>query len=145
MKVLRCRQWAIGLGLTGVGMALVVFNMGVTPPGLWLPARAAIVGGGVALGWFLVGRVALAGVALVDGGVLVRNPFATRSLRWSEIESFSIGRYAVFSGMGTARLRDGSRLPLFGVRAVETMFNPGDHQAQDIVDRLNAALAAHAT
>jgi hypothetical protein len=76
--------------------------------------------------------------------VLVRNPFATRSLRWSEIESFSLGRYAVFTGMATASLRDGSRLPLFGVRAVESMFNPGDRQAQDIVDRLNAALAAHA-
>lgn len=142
MKVIRCRQWAVGLGLMGAGVGLMVFNLGVTPSDLILPARFAFVGSGVALGWFLVGRVALAGVQVHDSGVLVRNPFAHRFLSWAEVEEFALGRYTLFSALGLARLRDGSRVPLFGIQAIESAFNPGDRQAHEIVERLNAALAA---
>lgn len=141
-KVLRCRQWATGLGLMGAGLGLMVFNLGVTPPELTLPARVVFVGAGVGLGWFLIGRVAFAGVQLHDAGILVRNPFAHRFLHWSEIDAFALGRYTVFSRLGLARLRDGSRVPLFGVQAIESAFNPGDRQAHEILDRLNAALDA---
>ncbi len=142
MKVLRCRQWATGLGLMGAGVGLMVFNLGVTPPDLVLPARVVFIGAGVGLGWFLVGRVALAGVQLQDAGLLVRNPFSYRFLGWDEVESFSLGRYAVFSGMGSALLRDGSRVPLFGIQHTQSMFNPGDRQAHEIVERLTSALDA---
>lgn len=142
MKIMRCRQWAIGLGLMGAGVGLMVFNLGVTPPDLVLPARVVFVGSGVGLGWFLVGRVALAGVQVHDTGILVRNPFVHRFLRWGEVETFALGRYTVFSRLGLARLRDGSRVPLFGIQAIESAFNPGDRQAHEIVERLNAALAA---
>jgi hypothetical protein len=142
MKVLRCRQWTIGLGLMGAGIGLIVFNLGVTPSGLELPARAALAGVGVALGWFLVGRVALAGVQIREDGLVVRNPLVRRVLAWRDIEAFALGGYRGFSRLGLARLRDGSRVPLFGIQAIESAFNPGDRQAQEIVDRLNAILAA---
>jgi hypothetical protein len=144
MKLLRCRQWALSLGLTGAGIALMIFNLGVTPTALIWPERIVFVGAGVGLGWFLVGRVALAGVQLRDTGVFVRGPFRERFLGWEEIESFSISRYTVFSRLGVARLRDGSRVPLFGIQAIESAFNPGDRQAQEIVARLSDALAANA-
>lgn len=140
MKVLRCRQWATGLGLMGAGVGLMVFNLGVTPPDLVLPARVVYIGAGVGLGWFLVGRVALAGVRVHETGLLVRNPFTTRLVPWQEIHAIVLGRYFVFSRMGCALLRDGSRVPLFGVQHTESMFNQGDRQAHEIVDELNAAL-----
>jgi PH (Pleckstrin Homology) domain-containing protein len=144
MKLLRCRQWALSLGLTGAGIALMIFNLGVTPPGLMWAERVVFVGAGVGLGWFLIGRVALAGVQLREDGVFVRGPFRERFLAWEGIESFSISRYTVFSRLGVARLRDGSLVPLFGVQAIESAFNPGDRQAHEIVARLSDALAASA-
>lgn len=141
---MRCRQWAFGLGSMGAGIGLMVFNLGITPPELILPARVVFVGAGVGLGWFLVGRVALAGVQVHESGILVRNPFSYRFLGWHEIEEFSLGRYRLLSRLGIARLRDGSRVPLFGIQAIESAFNPGDRQAHEIVERLNAALAGSA-
>lgn len=140
----RSRQWAIGLGLLGAGAGLVVFNLGVAGPPWPLPLRAMVAGAGVGLGWFLVGRMALAGVQVREEGLLVRNPFARRLLPWAEIQGFSLGRYAVFTGLGLATLRDGSRIPLFGIRAVESALNPGDRQAQRLVESLNTTLAARA-
>jgi hypothetical protein len=142
VKVLRCRQWAFALGSMGAGIGLMVFNLGIVPDELILPGRIVFFGAGVGLGWFLVGRVALAGVQVQDSGVLVRNPFAYRFIAWDEVEAFSLGRYTLLSRLGIARLRDGSRVPLFGIQAIESAFNPGDRQAHEIVDRLNAALAA---
>lgn len=144
MGIQRSRQWAIGLGFLGCGIALAVVNLGLIGPPLPLPVRIAFAAGGLALGWFLVGRVALAGVQVREDGLVVRNPFVRRLLPWSEIAGFSLGRYAAFTGLGLASLRDGSRVPLFGIRAVESAFNPGDRQAQRLIESLNAALAAHA-
>jgi Bacterial PH domain len=141
VKILRCRQWAFGLGAMGAGIGLMVFNLGVMPDELILPGRVVFFGAGAALGWFLVGRVALAGVQVQDSGILVRNPFVHRFITWGEIEAFSLGRYRLLSRLGIASLRDGSRVPLFGIQAIESAFNPGDRQAHEIVDRLNAALA----
>jgi hypothetical protein len=142
MKVLRCRQWATGLGLMGAGVGLMIFNLGATPTDLSLPARVVYIGAGVGLGWFLVGRVALAGVQVHERGLLVRNPFGHRLLRWEEIDSITLGRYAVFSNMGSVRLRDGAKVPLFGVQHTESLFNPGDRQAHEILENLNLALEA---
>lgn len=142
MKVLRCRQWAIGLGLMGAGVGLMVFNLGVAGPDLILPARVVFTGAGFGLGWFLVGRVALAGVLVREDGVEVRNPLGTRVVPWHEIRSFSLGRFALFSNLGRAELIDGGRVHLFGIEATQSMFNPGDRQAFEIVERLNAELAA---
>jgi hypothetical protein len=142
MKVLRCRQWATGLGLMGAGVGLMIFNLGVTPPDLLLPARVVYIGAGVGLGWFLVGRVALAGVQVQDAGLFVRNPFGHRLLGWDEIDSIALGRYVLFSKMGSVRLRDGSKVPLFGIQHTESVFNPGDRQAHDILESLNLALNA---
>jgi hypothetical protein len=144
VKIMRCRQWAFGLGSMGAGIGLMIFNLGITPEDLVLPGRVVFVGAGVGLGWFIVGRVALAGVQVHESGILVRNPFSYRFLAWNEVEEFSLGRYHVLSRLGIARLRDGSRVPLFGIQAIESAFNPGDRQADEIVQRLNAALAASA-
>jgi hypothetical protein len=140
MKVLRCRQWATGLGFMGAGIGLMIFNLGATPPDLLLPARVVYIGAGVGLGWFLVGRVALAGVQVQEAGLLVRNPFGHRFVRWDEIDTITLGRYVVFSKMGSVRLRDGSKVPLFGIQHTESVFNPGDNQARDILESLNLAL-----
>jgi hypothetical protein len=143
MKVLRCRQWATGLGLMGAGVGLMIFNLGATPTELLLPARVVYIGAGVGIGWFLVGRVALAGVQVHEGGLLVRNPFGHRMLRWDEIETITLRRwYVLFSNMGSVRLRDGSKVPLFGIQHTESLFNSGDRQAHEILERLNLALEA---
>jgi hypothetical protein len=144
MKVLRCRQWAISLGLMGAGVALMIFNLGVTPGALQFPARIVFVGAGVGLGWFLVGRVALAGVRVRDEGLEVRGPFSERVLRWDEIESFSIARWTILPRLGQARLVDGSRVPLFGIQEIRSAFNPGDREAIDIVASLNERLELRA-
>src|SRR5688500_5589876 len=115
MTVTRCRQWAIGLGFMGAGVGVMVFTLGATPSELILAAPSASVGAGGALGWRLVGRVACAGVQLHDAGILVRSPFAHRFLHWGEVETFALGRYTLVSRLGLARLRDGSRVPLFGI------------------------------
>jgi len=126
----------------GAGVGLMIFNLGATPPDLVLPARVVYIGAGVGLGWFLVGRVALAGVQVQEGGLLVRNPFRHRLLQWAEIDAITLGRYVVFSNMGSVRLRDGSKVPLFGIQHTESFFNSGDRQAHEIVERLNLALEA---
>ena len=144
MKMLRCRQWAISLGLMGAGVGLMVFNLGVTPGTLVLPGRIVFIGAGVGLGWFLVGRVALAGVRVREDGVEVRGPFSERLLRWDEIESFSLARWRLLPRLGQARLRDGSRVPLFGIQEIKSAFNPGDREAHDIVARLSDRLAEQA-
>jgi Bacterial PH domain len=143
MKVLRCRQWATGLGFMGAGVGLMIFNLGATPTDLVLPARVVYIGAGVGLGWFLVGRVALAGVQVQDAGLLVRNPLGHRMLRWDEIDTITLGRwYVLFSNMGSVRLHDGSRVPLFGIQHTESIFNGGDRQAHEILEHLNLALEA---
>jgi len=144
MKVLRCRQWAISLGLMGAGIGLMIFNLGVTPGPLQLPARVVFIGAGVGLGWFLVGRIALAGVRLRDDGLEVRERTHGFMLRWEEIESFEIARWTVLPRLGQARLRDGSRVPLFGIQEIRSAFNQGDRQAHEIVATLNERLAAQA-
>jgi hypothetical protein len=143
-KITRCRQWALGLGLMGSGVGLMVVALGFSAGNLAAPARVLLLSAGALVGWFLVARVALAGVRVSDGGVLVRNPFVNRFVPWGEIREFGLGRYGVFSRMGSVTLLNGSRLPLFGIQAVESMFNPGDRQAHEIVARLNAELAARA-
>ena len=142
MKVLRCRQWAVSLGLMGAGVALMIFNLGVTPSALVLPGRIVFVGAGVGLGWFLVGKIALAGVRILDDGLEVRGPFRDRLLAWCEIESFEIARWTVLPRLGQARLRDGSRVPLFGIQEIRSAFNPGDRQAHELIARLTERLDA---
>ena len=144
MKMLRCRQWAISLGLMGAGVGLMVFNLGVTPGPLLLPARIVFIGAGVGLGWFVVGRIALAGVRLREEGLEVRGPLNGRVLRWDEIESFEIARWTVLPRLGLARLRDGSRVPLFGIQEIRSAFNQGDRQAHEIVATLNERLQVQA-
>ena len=144
MKVLRCRQWAISLGLPGAGVGLMIFNLGVTPGPLYLPARIVFIGAGVGLGWFLVGRIALAGVRLRDDGLEVRGPFSHRILRWDQIEAFELRRWTVLPRLGQARLQDGSRVPLFGIQEIRSAFNQGDRQAHEIVATLNERLEAQA-
>jgi hypothetical protein len=142
MKVLRCRQWAVSLGLMGAGIGLMIFNLGVTAGPLVLPGRIVFIGAGAGLGWFLVGRIALAGVRVREEGLEVRGPFTHRVLRWDDIESFYLARWTVLARLGQARLRDGSRVPLFGIQEIRSAFNQGDHQAHDIVATLNERLEA---
>ena len=144
MKVLRCRQWAISLGLMGAGVGLMIFNLGITPEPLQLPARVVFIGAGFGLGWFLVGKIALAGVRLRDDGLEVRGPFNARILRWDEIEAFELRRWTMLPRLGQARLRDGSRVPLFGIQEIRSAFNQGDRQAHEIVATLNERLQAQA-
>jgi hypothetical protein len=74
--------------------------------------------------------------------LLVRNPFGHRLLQWDEIETITLGRYVLFSNMGSVRLRNGSKVPLFGIQHTQSLFNAGDRQAHDILERLNLALDA---
>ena len=59
----------------------------------------------------------MACVAIDDRGIDVINPFHRRHFDWSEIQGFRIGRYGTLSMVAEAILRNGSSIPLVGLRA----------------------------
>jgi hypothetical protein len=84
-------------------------------------------------------RFALAGIVLDDTGVLFRNHFQSRRLRWQEIERFEPPGRPFFNRGLSARLSDG-RCVHSSVGSCGLLTPPGF--ANDVVDHLNSALRA---
>jgi hypothetical protein len=94
-----------------------------------------------------------------ESGVLVMNPVRTRSLRWSEIECFSIGAHGLSTRTGIVHLRDGSTVAMWGIQGADTVARrPADRSghrdgqqetwnrsAEREVMRLNALLESATT
>jgi hypothetical protein len=143
-----------GIGVAGAAVFLVVFVVGILAPGGNTGVQSIVDPGGrsgdrltegfingllaaAALG--LAIRLALAGIVMDESGVLFRNYFRSRRLRWQEIERFEgPGRPGFNTGL-SARLSDG-RSVHSAVYSRALLTPPGF--ANDVVDHLNRALRA---
>lgn len=100
---------------------------------------------GLAVWLAFVGHALTLGVYLRESGVVVVNPFHVLSLRWDEIERFSLDddpslRFVALN-FGRVHRRDGGSTRILGIRP----FDPySRRQAQEAIAFLNQALASHA-
>jgi hypothetical protein len=83
-----------------------------------------------------------AGVYVRESGVVVVNPFGVSSLRWNEIERFSLEDSPIFihGQMGRVHRRGGGSTILWGIRPFGDPY--GKRQAQDAIAFLNQTLAS---
>jgi len=95
----------------------------------WL-AFAALIGG--------------AGVYVRESGVVVVNPLGVTSLRWNEIEHFSLDESLILvrGPIGRVHRRTGGSNMIWGIRPFGDTY--GKRQAQEAIAFLNQALASHA-
>lgn len=70
--------------------------------------------------------------------VFIANVFSNRSLPWSEIERFEMGRWTIFPSVLLIRLRDGGVKHAFGI---QERTNYSDESSERMADELNAKLA----
>lgn len=85
-----------------------------------------------------------AGVYVRESGVVVVNPFGVSSLRWEEIERFSLDESVVFveGPIGRVHRRGGGSITIWGIRPFSDPY--GIRQAQEAIAFLNQTLASHA-
>jgi hypothetical protein len=143
-----------GIGVAGAAVFFVVFLVGIIAPGGNTGVQSIVDPGGsgrdrltqgiingllavAALG--LAIRFALAGIVLDETGVLFRNYFRSRRLRWQEIERFEAPGGRGFNTGLSARLSDG-RSVRSAVYSRALLTPPGF--ANEVVDHLNRALRA---
>ena len=84
------------------------------------------------------------GVYVRDSGVVVVNPFGVSSLRWDEIERFSLdeSRSFVKGPIGRVHRRGRGSTILWGIRPFDDPY--GRTQGREAIAFLNQALASHA-
>jgi hypothetical protein len=138
--VYRSKEWARGLALTGGGVTLMLLTKVLTSERLSANEYVVALTIVAAIGYFLLFRVAGSAIIVTDRGVVVRNPVATRAVRWDDIQGFSIEQWAVFPGIGTIQLRGGRALRVFGVQIPDPRFGKFDRQTEDAIDDLNRLL-----
>jgi hypothetical protein len=143
-KVYRSPDWARGLRLTGAGvtvglLARVLDADGLSPRNLVLALVFVAVSG-----YFLIFRVAGSSVRAVGDAVRIVNPFATRTLAWTEVRKFDVQPWSFFPGVGTVLLRNGRTIRVFGIQAPHPMIRPTDRHAEEMVAELNDLLAERA-
>lgn len=116
-RAYRTRSQAVGLGCvllidTALGVEGAVRGSSHSTIGLVL--------GGVVLLLIAipVARAAFAVLLVDDHGVMVRNPFRTVTVAWSEIAAFELGRYKVLGCVCVIRLRDGTVVPAFAIQGI---------------------------
>ncbi len=139
-RVYRSKEWARGLALTGGGVTLMLLTRVLTSDRLSANEYVLALTLVAAVGYFLLFRVAGSAIIVTDRGVVVRNPVATRAVRWDDIQRFSIEQWAVFPGIGTIELRGGRALRVFGVQIPDPRFGKFDRQTEDAIDELNRLL-----
>jgi Bacterial PH domain len=85
-----------------------------------------------------------AGVYVRESGVVVVNPFGVSSLRWDEIERFSLDESLRFvrGPIGRVHRRGGGSTMIWGIRPFGDPY--GKRQAQEAIAFLNQTLASHA-
>ncbi len=143
-RVYRSREWSRGLALTGGGITLMLLTKVLTTEGFTVNEYVVALTIVAAVGYFLLFRVAGSAIIASDRGVVVRNPLATRSIRWAEIRRFSIEQWAVFPGIGTIELHRGAPIRVFGVQIPDPRFGRFDPQTEDAIDELNRLLRERA-
>jgi Bacterial PH domain len=143
-RIYRSPDWARGLWLTGTGVTVGLMARVLDAQGLGRGELVAALGFVGVVGYFLIFRVAGSGVRALPDRVRVVNPFATRTIRWSEVRRFDIEPWSFFPGMGTVVLRSGRAIRVFGIQAPHPMIRPGDRHAEDLMAELNGLLAQRA-
>jgi hypothetical protein len=139
-RVYRSKEWARGLALTGGGVTMLLLTKVLTTERLSSNEYVVALTIVAVTGYFLLFRVAGSGIIVTDRGVVVRNPLATRAVRWDDIRRFSIEQWTVFPGIGTITLRRGRPLRVFGVQIPDPRFGKFDRQTEDAIDELNRLL-----
>jgi hypothetical protein len=143
-RIYRSPDWARGLCLTGAGVTVGLVARVLDAEGLGRGELVAALAFVLAVGYFLIFRVAGSGVRALPHAVRVINPFATRTIRWSDVRRFDVEPWSFFPGMGTVFLRNGRAIRVFGIQAPHPMIRPGDRHAEDLMAELNGLLAEHA-
>ena len=143
-RIYRSPDWARGLWLTGAGVTVGLVARVLDAPGLEPTEVGAAAVFVAAIAYFLLFRVAGSGVRPLPHAVRIVNPFATRTVRWSDVRRFDVEPWSFFPGMGTVVLRDGRSIRVFGIQAPHPMIRPGDRHAEDLMAELNGLLAEHA-
>jgi hypothetical protein len=92
-----------------------------------------------------VGHALTVGVYVRESGVVVVNPFHASSLRWDEIERFSLDddprRRSLGLNFGRVHRRDGGSTTILGIRPYGDPASK--RQAHEAIAFLNQTLAAH--
>jgi hypothetical protein len=143
-RIYRSPDWARGLWLTGAGITVGLVARVLDAQGLGRGELAAALGFVVIMGYFLIFRVAGSGVRALPDVVRIVNPFATRTVPWSEVRRFDVEPWSFFPGMGTVILRNGRAIRVFGIQAPHPMIRPGDRHAEDLMAELNGLLSERA-
>lgn len=99
---------------------------------------------GLAVWLAFVGHALTFGVYLRESGVVVVNPFHISSLRWDEIERFSLDhdpslRFLALN-FGRVHRRGGGSTRIWGIRPFDSYSR---RQAQEAIAFLNQTLASH--
>lgn len=114
-KTYRSRSQALVIG------AFLALVLGLALPRIVQDPRAGtIVLGGAIVGVMLVGggRAVLAVLKVTSQGVMIRNPFRTTRIAWTEIAGFELGRYRLLGCVCTVRQHDGTVTPVFAIEGI---------------------------
>jgi hypothetical protein len=137
-RIYRSAEWMRGLTLTGAGVTLLLLTRVLTTEGYTPNEYVVSLTIVAAIGYFMLFRVAGSALIVQDRGVVVRNPLGTRSIRWDDIQRFSLEQWSVFPGIGTIEVRGARPVRIFGVQAPDPRFGRFDRQTEDAIDELNA-------
>jgi hypothetical protein len=136
----------VGLFMVAVALTLVVnaivqsFRIGPAP---WYVYPLLVLG---LAGWLaFVGHALTLGVYVRESGVVVVNPFRVSSLRWEEIERFSLDDdprlRSLGLNFGRVHRRAGGSTVIWGIRPYGDPLSK--RQAHEAIAFLNQTLAAH--
>ena len=92
-----------------------------------------VIAGTLTGSWCLI-RVRPAAVQVTPEALQVRNPFASYTLSWADVEGFSVQRGIRGQMYGEAQLKNGRRLRLFAIRRSASAEN------EPLIDALNQEL-----
>jgi hypothetical protein len=126
-----------------------VFSLGIMAVTVAKVLHASNAGARV-IGWVVVGflailaiRTALWSVTASADGVRVRGVIRTRTLRWSEIDHFSLGRLGFFPAVGIAHRKRGRPLAMSAIEVTKMSTVKGRAGTQTMITELNRLLAEH--
>lgn len=142
-KVFRSREQSVVLVILGALVLLAVPTkvLGTLSNGLSTAQRIGFSLAAVAIGSFLIFRLARCGAYATDAGIRVVNPFRTRFVPWTDIRGFSVRRAGYFPGVGNVDLNDGTSVRIWGIQIPNPLTRPNNASAQRLIASLNRLLA----
>jgi hypothetical protein len=117
---------------------LVLSETGHAMPGI--PILAVLATPFVLLALFGIGRV-----WLEEPGVRIINKGRTFLVAWEDIDHFTLGRHGLVRRVGIAALRDGRRVPIWGIQGPNAATRRDDIAAERLIAAMNAELERRRT